>query len=605
MKKRKKLWIPIVSGVLALAVIVGLTVYFTQRPGASVNVYSIQDCWLYTDYYGETGSTYGMVTTDKLQTVYLSTTQDVTNVYVQQGQKVQKGAKILAYDTTLSQLSLDKKKLDIEMSKVKLADARTQLAEIRKMKPIVIPKPTNPPTTKPTTTAPSSNKPPRELNSGEEYMLLGDHAGTAGDPLIVWAKQKAKFDDAMLAELLNSKSSVFVVVEVRRNDQAAGTVVSRTGMEISVTYTEYPQNNAQSLSAGNESGYKVTLLTNTTDPSTDPSTEPSTDPSTEPSTDPSTEPDPSTDPTTEPTTEPPTTPPTEPDPIKVPRYTIVFFQPEAPSTGSGSSSGSGSGSSGSSSGSGVDMNSGYTASEIAQMKADKEAEIKELQFSIRMAEAEYKIMQKEFDNGVVTSDIDGYVVSVLSPEEALANNEPVVKISGGGGFMIQGSVSELRRETLQIGQSVQVSSWNNGMSYEGTISAIGDYPVENNGYYGDENPNVSYYPFTVTIDESADLETGSYAEIQYGSGAEDTGGFYLQTAFIRTENGKSFVYVRNAEGLLEKREIQTGAAISDGYFTKVLSGLELSDCVAFPYGKAVKEGAPTEISDTETLYASY
>ena len=61
------------------------------------------------------------------------------------------------------------------------------------------------------------------------------------------------------------------------------------------------------------------------------------------------------------------------------------------------------------------MNSGYTSNEIAQMRSDKEAEIKQLEFDIKMAEAEYKIMKKEFDNGEVKSEIDGYVVSRSHP----------------------------------------------------------------------------------------------------------------------------------------------------------------------------------------------
>ena len=71
------------------------------------------------------------------------------------------------------------------------------------------------------------------------------------------------------------------------------------------------------------------------------------------------------------------------------RYVFTFFQvsqkqedDEDDDAGSDISSGSGSS---------VDMNSGYTANEIAQMRSDKEAEIKDLQFSIKMAEAEYKI----------------------------------------------------------------------------------------------------------------------------------------------------------------------------------------------------------------------
>lgn len=163
------------------------------------------------------------------------------------------------------------------------------------------------------------------------------------------------------------------------------------------------------------------------------------------------------------------------------RYSFTFFQVDEKQTTPAPTQPTGS--SGSSGGSDVNMNSGYTSNEIAQMRADKEAEIKQLQFDIKMAEAEYKIMKKEFDNGEVKSDIDGYVVSVLNPEEALANNEPVVKVSGGGGFFIQASVGELDRDSLEIGQTVQIMSWSTGANCEGTITAIGDYPTSD-GYYG-------------------------------------------------------------------------------------------------------------------------
>ena len=186
------------------------------------------------------------------------------------------------------------------------------------------------------------------------------------------------------------------------------------------------------------------------------------------------------------------------------------------------------------------------------------------------------IMKKEFDNGEVKSEVDGYVVSVQTPEEALANNEPVVKVSGGGGFFIQGSVGELNRNEIEIGQTVQVMSYNTGESFEGTITAVGDYPLTGTWYSGDGNPTVSY--------SSANAE-------------ED--GFYLDSAFIRTEAGKSYVYVQNDEGLLEKREVQTGPTLWGSYI-KVYSGVSTDSYIAFPYG--VEEGAPTELKDLSDLY---
>ena len=51
-----------------------------------MNVYSVSD-FAMTNYWGDTSSTNGMVTTDKLQKIYVSSTQTVSKVYVTEGQK--------------------------------------------------------------------------------------------------------------------------------------------------------------------------------------------------------------------------------------------------------------------------------------------------------------------------------------------------------------------------------------------------------------------------------------------------------------------------------------------------------------------------------------
>ena len=148
--KKKKIWIPIVSLVLVAALGTGLALYFTRKPGKTVGVYDSNQ--LTMTYWGDEKTSSGPVTTDKLQTVFLSATQEVTKVNVQQGQKVKKGTVLLTYDTTLSQLSLDRKELDIQKTKLRLEDAKDQLADIKKMKPISYNDNTKP-TTKPTTKA--------------------------------------------------------------------------------------------------------------------------------------------------------------------------------------------------------------------------------------------------------------------------------------------------------------------------------------------------------------------------------------------------------------------------------------------------------------------
>ena len=248
-----------------------------------------------------------------------------------------------------------------------------------------------------------------------------------------------------------------------------------------------------------------------------------------------------------------------------------------------------------------DPGSGYTAAQLAQMRSEQEKKIKELGFKIKVAEADYKIKQAEMSDGNIYAEFDGKVVSVLTEDEARTNNQPVLKVSGGGGFYIQGSVSELDKDKLQIGQEVTVNDWNTGMTYPGKIVSMGDFPSDNDSYYGSGNPNVSYYPFTVFVDETADLQAGMYANIQYSS-AESENGIYLENPFIRTENGQSYVYVQGAGGKLEKRFVTTGKALW-GSYTEIRSGLTADDLIAFPYGKNLKEGAPTVESDPSDLHS--
>jgi len=165
---------------------------------------------------------------------------------------------------------------------------------------------------------------------------------------------------------------------------------------------------------------------------------------------------------------------------------------------------------------------------------------------------------------------------------------------------VEGTVSELQKDRLQIGQEVTVNDWNTGMVYTGTVHSVGDFPSQENSWNGMGNPNASYYPFTVFVDGSADLQEGRYVSVIYSAGSAQNG-IYLENPFLRTEQGKSYVYVRGADGLLEKRYVTTGKSLW-GSYTEILEGLTAEDFLAFPYGKDVKEGMPTEEGDLSDLY---
>ena len=136
---RRAIWLT-VSILTALALCGGIGYYARRSTAEPVSVYPFSDIGM-TEYWGDNKESDGMVTADRVQTVYLSETQRVKQVMVQQGDTVKKGDVLVAFDTTLSELELERKRLDVEKLKLKMEQAQERLKEINQMVPMVMPAP--------------------------------------------------------------------------------------------------------------------------------------------------------------------------------------------------------------------------------------------------------------------------------------------------------------------------------------------------------------------------------------------------------------------------------------------------------------------------------
>ena len=597
MKKQNKKKIIITVTAVVLVVAIGLGVWFGVSRGRSepVKVFAFNYVGM-TEYWGDSQESYGPVSTDKIQTVFLSSTQTVTEMKVAQGDMIKKGDVLMTFDTTLSDLQLERKRLEVEKLKLDLETAQKKLKDIQNMKPMSI-------------VTPDDSDDSEDDDSGKGVKLSGsyqlstnsDYDGSMAEKaLICWLNTAAAVDNGILeaarqkAEEYQNKNYVpdpteEPTVETTEETTETTTETTESPSEKPSETPNPPENPGEGSSGENPGGEDGE--NSSASAAENPDEKPAITVSdyymvfkvTEGNMslgnrltwqglhiyrqgggfvfkffDASVVPDHSII-----TDDPDSTDPTDPD------------MP--------------------------DPGSGYTAAQLAQMRSEQEKKIKELGFKIKVAEADYKIKQAEMSDGNVYAEFDGKVVSVLTEEEAKTQNQPVLKVSGGGGFYIQGSVSELEKDKMQIGQEVTVNDWNTGMTYTGKIVSMGDFPTNSDGWNGSGNPNVSYYPFTVFVDETADLQAGMYVNIQYSS-AESENGIYLENPFIRTENGQSYVYVQGAGGKLEKRFVTTGKALW-GSYTEIRSGLTVDDLIAFPYGKNLKEGAPTVESDVSDLYS--
>ena len=542
LKKRKKLIIILSVVVAAVAIGCGIWYYMGHNSSDPVYVYPFEYVGM-TEYWGDTQESYGPVTTDKIQTVYLTDTQTVTEILVKEGDTVKKGDLLMAFDTTLSDLALERKRLDVEKLKIQLEDAKDQLRQINYMTPMTIPDISveAPETDTNLGAAVTAGAPQIAENasydgSKKETAIICwmNSADTVGDALFEQIRQKAEVLWNQNQEKNHNAGTGEENADSNQGNQPPYQQQTMTKFYVVFKVTEGNRQLAEKLVwqglevSGQGSGFVFRFFS-----------------------------------------------------PAIPDYTLmdVEVEEDVPQ---------------------IDFGSGFTAAQIAQMRAEQEKKIKDLEFQIKMAEADYKIAQTEANDGNVYAQIDGEVVSVLAEEEAKLQMQPVLKVSGGGGFYVEGFISELEKENMQLGLEVTINDWNTGMTYTGTVESIGDFPSPDGYWNGMGNPTASFYPFNVFVDGSADLQAGRYVSVMYSTSTTENG-IYLQKPFLRTENGKSFVFVLGENGRLEQRYVTTGKDLY-GSYTEILSGLTPEDLVAFPYGKNVKNGAVAVEGDMSNLY---
>ena len=127
---------------IALIAVGGSAIFLSSRSGGDpVNVYPFQFIGM-TEYWGDAQESYGPVNSDRIQTVFLSDTQTVTSIKVSEGDTVKKGDLLMTYDTTLSDIAVERKRLLVERLKLQQQNAQARLKEINAMVPMVTPAPT-------------------------------------------------------------------------------------------------------------------------------------------------------------------------------------------------------------------------------------------------------------------------------------------------------------------------------------------------------------------------------------------------------------------------------------------------------------------------------
>lgn len=530
---------------------------------SDVKVYSVNDFCM-TDYWGDTSSTSGMVTTDKIQKVFLSSSQTVNKVWVAEGDSVRKGDKLISYDSTLTQASVEQAKIDYDRQDESLTTAKNELEYLKKAK--------NKETLKQELDKlnaeldalkkkydedpdhPYNGDAPVTEGAIKDYKKTMAVKGADGSDQTVnvlyysWLST-SRLNDSKVTEILTNLATLradkdhpsvdtYVVLVQRYEDKVGGYVDNTVGLVITETYTAGDDTAVPAVPESRSVSFSVRS----------------------------------------------DLPEFEDTERKYDDAAIKRLQQKINLAN-------------------MYLENSMEQKDLAKAIVDKAQEVKEKEVNLRLAKLSLDKKTKELGDGNVYAEFDGTVKAVRNADEAYNNSEAVIELSGGGGYYVTGTLSEMELGSVKVGDTVSISSWMTGAACEGTIVSIDDYPTTSGNSWGDGNRNVSYYPFKAFVEEDAALQANDYVDIQYQkAGTQEQGNsLYLQSWFIRTDNGKSYVMARGEDGRLEQRWVQTGRDLW-GSYTQIRGGLTTDDYLAFPYGRDVVEGARTVEAAADELY---
>ena len=400
---RRVILIVLILALLAGGV-VGVLLLLRGRSGG-VNVYPVMD--LATDYrWAQEAETEGRVTTDKIQSVYVSATQQITEVYVEEGDQVLAGEPLLAFDTTLTDLELERQGITVQKLELELENAWKNLEAVNNYRVYVPPVITDEP----------EPEQPDLTPVALPYLIPGRGTGTADNPWhFIWS-DRCSFDPVFVNNYLpalwdgfdpavDSYPAFSAIFEVRENDSPNGAVLRSWMMHFSRTA---------------DGGYAFTI----------------------------------------------TEPKAQIDMEDIESGEVMGYY------GGGGGGGMVS-----------------SLNELITLRMEAQKKITDTELELKQARHKLEMLEYELTNGIVYAQIDGVIKTIRPSEEAMAENKPILLLSGGGGYYVTGTLSELELGSVNVGDTVSVMSWESYEQVEATITEISEYPVTGGYYYHYSNGN--------------------------------------------------------------------------------------------------------------------
>lgn len=197
--------------------------------------------------------------------------------------------------------------------------------------------------------------------------------------------------------------------------------------------------------------------------------------------------------------------------------------------------------------------------------AEQEAELAKQEAMLEMVEDQLDQLQENGDQITVTSAFSGTVTEVSKDLEA-----PLLTLESTN-LVLEGTIHEQERNQIEEGMVVELDVYELEYEATGTLESLDEFPEDI-----DVNKS-SRYPFTVTLENPGEeLLPGYHADVRIITDEALNVVTAVETALETEEN--LFAWVMNEEGVLERREIETG--LEEKELIEIVSGLEEGEWLA-------------------------
>ncbi len=262
---------------------------------------------------------------------------------------------------------------------------------------------------------------------------------------------------------------------------------------------------------------------------------------------------------------------------------------------------------------------GYTKEELERAIRERSLEYENLELAIRKNELQAEGLKKEIEENILVAEADGRVRETADPKEAARLGQPFLTLQTRSGSLISGRMNEELAAVLKPGDRVSVSARvrEKEVSFEAVLQSVGREPEgaeeegapagRTAGMLSAGGPALSYYSFAASPVKAAGIRAGDSVEVMvprelFGWGGGDAesgaaaseGSLVLPDTLLSYEGAAAFVYVMDGGGYLEKRQVEIGRSF-EGTETEILGGIDGEDYLAYPEDAAGMEGSRVRI----------